>query len=263
MNGGECSDHGRHSFKCDCPKATQNSTGYTDNICQTPVFLNDDGELSGGENGNNGADQTLAADQNMEFIILAIALLVLLLVLLFFVMRYHLRGKERVYINERGEAYVMDETTGTTKRADFDVNIIGHSISASHGGPKLHSMLSPVKRVRQITMIHGSSGHSGHSGSTLSIGSSNITAQQLTSGMLNSPHYDVFSSSDLTTSSDSSEDAHTMARMARLKTRRTSEMFTGAAFNHLASLKNISDVAVSIPSGEDVEVTISDSEGSD
>jgi hypothetical protein len=91
MNRGVCSDHGRHSFKCKCPKATVNSTGYTDSICQTPVFFNVDGELNvDGDRGSS--DQALAGDQNWEFIVLAIALLFLLLVLVFRALRVTVRG---------------------------------------------------------------------------------------------------------------------------------------------------------------------------
>jgi hypothetical protein len=261
MNGGECSDHGRHSFKCKCPKATKNSTGYTDSICQTPVFFNGDGELNA--DGDGGfSDQALAGDQNWEFIVLAVALLVLLLVLIFLALRVMLRGKERVFINERGEAYVMDEATGATRRADFDVDVVGQSMSVEGtGGPTLNSMQSHVKKVQQITLVHGTAASRFASASALSaVFSSN-------SGLLNVPQHEIFSSSDLTTSSDSSEDEPTKVRMNRLNKRRTSDILEKAAFLLLPRLTEQShdaehEVVIST-SSDHVEVTISDANATD
>jgi hypothetical protein len=226
MNGGTCTDKGRHSFQCDCPKATQNSTGYTDSICQTPVFFGSDQVVVGDDKGSSV--QNLAGDQNLEFIGLAIVLLMLLLVLLFFVLRYHLRGKERVFINENGEAYIMDETTGTTKRANFDVDVVGNVSSFSATGPTIDTSQGPVKTKRQITMVHGM--HSAtRSGSTLSGVSFRMPGGVNIRG-------DVSSSSDL---SSSSEDEERVKRMERLYVRRTSDIMLKQAFgDYRVNIKN-------------------------
>jgi len=220
MNGGVCSDHGRHSFKCDCPKATKNTTGYTDSICQTPVYFKFSGELNV-DGDDASVNSTLAADENWEFIGLAAALLVLLLVLVFFVLRYHLRGKERVLIHENGEAYILNETTGTTKRANFDVDVVGQSISVA--GPTINTSAGHIKTRRQITMVHGSGIRS-----AVSPRSHNSNMSNVTFTMPGGVYIDGDESSSTLSSSSDEEDR--LERLERLNNRRTSEMMLKEAF---------------------------------
>jgi hypothetical protein len=244
MNEGECSDHGRHSFKCKCPKATKNSTGYTDSICQTPVFFNFIGELSA--DGDGGAtDSVLAGDQHWEFIGLAAALFLLLLVLVFLAMRHYLRGNERVYINERGEAYVMDEATGATKRADFDVDVMmaGKNLDAFHDPATTHLRNASIAREVRTRVV----GVIGSSSVSRNGASSDMISRSLSHGLRGSIFNLDGSSSELTSSSSDAEDSKRLKFIERLASRRDSTSFyemaaseQGSIFNHRSNTFNTS-----------------------
>jgi hypothetical protein len=184
------------------------------------VYFNDDDGISTDDDDGNSDDLLASGDHNWEFIGLAAALLVLLLVLVFLGMRLSLRGKERVVINEEGEAFILNETTGTTRRANFDVDVVGKSQTITVAGPTIDTRAGPVRTRRQITLVHGPHG----SFNTLS-GSLAMTMP----GGVN--FHDMQSSSSKLTSSSSGEDmAEQIRNLARFKARRTSIDLTYLAF---------------------------------
>jgi hypothetical protein len=225
MNKGVCTDDGRHSFTCKCIKATRNTTGYTDSICQTPVYFNDDDGISTDDDDGN-SDEISAGDHNWEFIGLAAALLVLLLVLVFLAMRLSLRGKERVFINEHGEAFILNETTGTTKRANFDVDVVGQSQTITVAGPTIDTRAGPVRTRREITLVNGPNG------------SVNTLPGPLAISMPGGVNFhDMQSSSSELTSSSSDDEMAQIRNLSRFKARRTSIDMLGLAFGDSARLR--------------------------
>jgi hypothetical protein len=181
-------------------------------------FKVDDGVSADDDGGSS--DDLLAGDKNWEIIGLAAALLVLLLVLVFLAMRLSLRGKERVVINEHGEAFIMNETKGTTKRANFDVDVVGQSQTITVAGPTIDTRAGPVRTRKQITLVHGPRG----SVNTLS----GPLAMTMPGGVT---FHDMQSSSSKLTSSSSGEDmAEQIRNLARFKARRTSIDLTYLAF---------------------------------
>jgi hypothetical protein len=191
------------------------------------VYFTEDDGVSADDDDGNSDDLLASGDHNWEFIGLAAALLVLLLVLIFLGMRLSLRGKERVVINEEGEAFILNETTGTTRRANFDVDVVGKSQTITVAGPTIDTRAGPVRTRRQITLVHGPHG----SFNTLS----GPLAMTMPGGV---NFHDMQSSSSELSSSSSGEDmAEQIRSLARFKARRTSIDLMNLAFGDAAQLR--------------------------